>query len=339
MGDFVTIGRADEVAEGDTAAFEVEGAPDRRRASRRGAVRLLRRVHTSRLHARRRRRPRGHRAHVRVPRQHVLASPRVKSSKVPPPSRSRRTPRKRSTERSRSRSSAAGAGLRHRRRLLTGGTAAATLRDDGFDGRLVLIGDEPALPYERPGLSKELPARRTGPRGAVRAARGVVGGTGGRDPRLGARAELHLVALDDHLGDGHRSPSIAPSSRRACAIADSMFPVQTSTASSSCGRSPTPTGSVVPPPRPRTPSSSGWASSAPRWRRRFDRWALAVTVVEIFETALYRILGPRIGRAIEAIHRDAGVVFHFNERVERFDGTGRVERVVTATVSRSTATS
>jgi nitrite reductase/ring-hydroxylating ferredoxin subunit len=26
MGDFVTIGRADEVAEGDAAAFEVEGA-------------------------------------------------------------------------------------------------------------------------------------------------------------------------------------------------------------------------------------------------------------------------------------------------------------------------
>jgi 3-phenylpropionate/trans-cinnamate dioxygenase ferredoxin reductase subunit len=37
---------------------------------------------------------------------------------------------------------------------LAGGTAAATLREDGFDGRLVLIGDEPSLPYERPGLSK-----------------------------------------------------------------------------------------------------------------------------------------------------------------------------------------
>ena len=37
---------------------------------------------------------------------------------------------------------------------LAGGTAAATLREEGFDGRLVLIGDEPILPYERPGLSK-----------------------------------------------------------------------------------------------------------------------------------------------------------------------------------------
>ena len=38
---------------------------------------------------------------------------------------------------------------------LTGATAAATLRASGFDERLVLIGDERSLPYERPGLSKK----------------------------------------------------------------------------------------------------------------------------------------------------------------------------------------
>ena len=32
-----------------------------------------------------------------------------------------------------------------------------------------------------------------------------------------------------------------------------------------------------------------------------------VTVVEVFETSLYRILGPDIGRAIEGMHRDRGV--------------------------------
>jgi 3-phenylpropionate/trans-cinnamate dioxygenase ferredoxin reductase component len=32
--------------------------------------------------------------------------------------------------------------------------AATSLRDDGFDGRIVLIGDEPDLPYERPPLTK-----------------------------------------------------------------------------------------------------------------------------------------------------------------------------------------
>ena len=37
---------------------------------------------------------------------------------------------------------------------LAGATAAATLRQEGFDGRLVLIGSEPRSPYERPPLSK-----------------------------------------------------------------------------------------------------------------------------------------------------------------------------------------
>src|ERR687885_2294000 len=38
---------------------------------------------------------------------------------------------------------------------LAGGGAAATLREQGFDGRGVLIGAEPQPPYERPPLSKE----------------------------------------------------------------------------------------------------------------------------------------------------------------------------------------
>ncbi|NBB12734.1 NAD(P)/FAD-dependent oxidoreductase [Pseudomonas sp. SLFW] len=37
-----------------------------------------------------------------------------------------------------------------------GGRAALTLREAGFTGRIVLIGDEPHLPYERPPLSKAL---------------------------------------------------------------------------------------------------------------------------------------------------------------------------------------
>ncbi|WP_148573094.1 NAD(P)/FAD-dependent oxidoreductase [Nocardioides caldifontis] len=37
---------------------------------------------------------------------------------------------------------------------LAGATAVATLREQGYDGRLVLVGAEPHLPYERPPLSK-----------------------------------------------------------------------------------------------------------------------------------------------------------------------------------------
>ena len=39
---------------------------------------------------------------------------------------------------------------------VTGATAPQTLRADGFEGQLTLIGDEPALPYRRTMVSKEL---------------------------------------------------------------------------------------------------------------------------------------------------------------------------------------
>jgi 3-phenylpropionate/trans-cinnamate dioxygenase ferredoxin reductase subunit len=38
---------------------------------------------------------------------------------------------------------------------LAGAKAAETLREEGYDGRLVLFGAEPERPYERPPLSKE----------------------------------------------------------------------------------------------------------------------------------------------------------------------------------------
>ena len=37
---------------------------------------------------------------------------------------------------------------------LAGAKAAETLRDEGFDGQVVLLGAEPERPYERPPLSK-----------------------------------------------------------------------------------------------------------------------------------------------------------------------------------------
>ena len=38
---------------------------------------------------------------------------------------------------------------------LAGAKAAETLREEGFDGRVVLLGAEAERPYERPPLSKE----------------------------------------------------------------------------------------------------------------------------------------------------------------------------------------
>jgi 3-phenylpropionate/trans-cinnamate dioxygenase ferredoxin reductase subunit len=38
---------------------------------------------------------------------------------------------------------------------LAGSRTAETLRAEGFDGRVIVVGEEPELPYERPALSKE----------------------------------------------------------------------------------------------------------------------------------------------------------------------------------------
>src|SRR5712691_2905249 len=38
---------------------------------------------------------------------------------------------------------------------LTAGAAATTLRSEGFDGRIVIVGEENHPPYERPPLSKD----------------------------------------------------------------------------------------------------------------------------------------------------------------------------------------
>jgi 3-phenylpropionate/trans-cinnamate dioxygenase ferredoxin reductase subunit len=38
---------------------------------------------------------------------------------------------------------------------LAGAKAAETLREEGFEGPVMLLGDESVRPYERPPLSKE----------------------------------------------------------------------------------------------------------------------------------------------------------------------------------------
>ena len=43
---------------------------------------------------------------------------------------------------------------------LAGANAAAHLRKKGFNGRIVLVGEERDLPYERPPLSKEYSGAR-----------------------------------------------------------------------------------------------------------------------------------------------------------------------------------
>ena len=57
---------------------------------------------------------------------------------------------------------------------LAGATAAQTLREEGFTGRVVLIGDETDPPYERPPLSKDYLMGRTDRDATLRASPALV---------------------------------------------------------------------------------------------------------------------------------------------------------------------
>src|SRR5215211_5912834 len=79
---------------------------------------------------------------------------------------------------------------------LAGGRAAEALRQEGFDGRIVLIGAEPERPYERPPLSKEL----------------LWGTT--QEERLYLRAEAYYAEQQIELWLGARASELDPAGRR-----------------------------------------------------------------------------------------------------------------------------
>ena len=63
---------------------------------------------------------------------------------------------------------------------LAGARCAETLRAEGYDGELVLVGEEPFAPYERPALSKEFLSGEQERLRPVPAARLVLGGAADR---------------------------------------------------------------------------------------------------------------------------------------------------------------
>ncbi|MFE9445005.1 hypothetical protein ACFYO2_39950 [Streptomyces sp. NPDC006602] len=79
-------------------------------------------------------------------------------------------------------------------------SAARSLRKQGYDGRLVVIGEKPRRPYDRPPLSKEF---LTGTRDGAELALGA-------DVHRRARNPVAVLGLD-------RTRLLTPRRRRLCA--------------------------------------------------------------------------------------------------------------------------
>ncbi|GGY31902.1 NAD(P)/FAD-dependent oxidoreductase [Streptomyces omiyaensis] len=207
---------------------------------------------------------------------------------------------------------------------LAGAKAAETLRAEGFNGRVILIGDERDHPYERPPLSK-----------------GYLLGKKDREATLvhepgwyaAHDVELHLgqtvTAIDRdartvRLGDGtvirydklllatgaeprrldvpgtglagvHQLRRIPESER----LRDEL---------KALGRD---NGHLV-------VAGAGWIGLEVAAAAR--TYGAEVTVVEADPTPLHRVLGPELGQLFADLHAEHGVRFHFGARITEITG-------------------
>jgi 3-phenylpropionate/trans-cinnamate dioxygenase ferredoxin reductase component len=212
---------------------------------------------------------------------------------------------------------------------LAGAKAAETLRQDGFDGRVVLIGAETERPYERPPLSKDYL------RGEVGREKVYV-----HDEGFYAKHEIELrlsrtaVSLDTSSGeveldDGERLRydrlllATGAEPRRLAipgAELDGVLYLRSVEDSDTLRERLDRGGSVV-------VVGAGWigAEVAASARQR----GLEVTVVEPASVPLQRALGAEVGAIYRDIHTDHGVRMLMGTGVEAFEGDAAVERVRT----------
>jgi 3-phenylpropionate/trans-cinnamate dioxygenase ferredoxin reductase subunit len=212
---------------------------------------------------------------------------------------------------------------------LAGAKAAETLRAEGFDGRIMLIGAEAERPYERPPLTKDY-LRAESPREKVYVHPEdfyreheieLVTGTvvaaldpGGSRVRLEDGRELGYDRLLLATGAVARRLSIPG------AGLDGVHYLRTLEDCDALRERLDAGGRVA-------VIGAGWigAEFAASARQR----GAEVTIVEPASLPLERVLGAEIGAVYRDVHRDHGVELLLGTGVEAFEGDGAVRRVRT----------
>jgi 3-phenylpropionate/trans-cinnamate dioxygenase ferredoxin reductase subunit len=217
---------------------------------------------------------------------------------------------------------------------LAGATAAATLRDEGFDGSIVLVGAEPDLPYERPPLSK------TYLRGLQPFEKALV-----RPEAFYAQREIELLlgVAAVRLDPGAHAVELADG--RQLRYGKALL------ATGGRNRRPPIPGlelEGVHDLRTRADADAIRAEMAPGRRAvvvglgfigsevaaSLRESGLEVVAVERFGAPLEPVLGPQVGRVLAELHEEHGVRCVLGDGVAAFEGRERVERVVTESGSR-----
>jgi 3-phenylpropionate/trans-cinnamate dioxygenase ferredoxin reductase subunit len=210
---------------------------------------------------------------------------------------------------------------------LAGGVAAITLRDEGFAGKVLLIGAEPHPPYERPPLSKKylqgekpLEAITLRPP-AFYAERNIETRFGVRARRVDPREKVvelengERIPYDKVLiATGVRNRKLHVPGADLLGIYDLRDVTDADVIRQECvvGRKAVLVG-------------MGFIGSEVAATLR--QLGVEVAVVEPLKLPLAHILGEDVGRVFESFHREHGVQMYFEELATRFEGDGRVQRL------------
>jgi 3-phenylpropionate/trans-cinnamate dioxygenase ferredoxin reductase subunit len=225
--------------------------------------------------------------------------------------------------------------------IIGGGQAGAqaidTLRREGFGGRLVLIGDEPELPYQRPPLSKKYLS------GEMAADRLLFRHRSFYDEhrielKLGSRAvRLDAAGRQVELADGEKLTydrlllCLGAESRRLTCPGATLPGVHYLRGLAD-----------VPPlqgdckPQARVVIIGGGyigLETAATCRKM----GCEVTVLEMADRVMNRVVAPGVSQYFAQEHRSHGITISCDTRVVCLEGQGRVERVVCADGTRHAA--
>jgi phthalate 3,4-dioxygenase ferredoxin reductase subunit len=202
---------------------------------------------------------------------------------------------------------------------------AQALRSEGFDGRIVLVGEETALPYDKPPLSKQfLAGQWDADRTALLTAEAAE--REGIELRLGVRAtRLDIAAKQVHLADGTRvdydqaviatGASARPSPWRP---GSGVHVVRTLEDSLALRADLDHEGPVV------VVGGGFIGAEAAATARALGR---EVTVVDPMPTPIGRVVGPEIGQYFTELHHRHGVATRFGMGVEGIEGAAGDLRV------------
>jgi 3-phenylpropionate/trans-cinnamate dioxygenase ferredoxin reductase subunit len=211
----------------------------------------------------------------------------------------------------------------------SGGNAAATLREEGFAGPVVIVSREPGVPFGRPPLSKTFLRSEEDLEGWYVRPAGWYADHGvdiRRASVAGVDPAAHTVVLDSGESISYQKVLIATGARnRRLGVPGAELPgihYLRTVAECDAIKQEAVAG--------RRAVVVGMGFIGCEVAASLTQLGVQVTAVFPGRAPLDRVLGGQVGALIGAIHRANGVELLAGEQVAAFEGTERVEAIVTA---------